>query len=194
MPKTLIPTSAVSRKRSNCLWPEIEGIVTSLNVTQDLKKLRSFLVHFKDWIAKELLEWTRVSCKKEWLYITNYFTGAIYKHVSPNISFFQNSTNNFLPLDFILVRACLVHRIFFKEFNEIGMGRNERTICILVFRCQKWNGIVGWNGMIIPISVVGNIRNRMVLYKRITLPITYPCNARVHPLVVEQYQMFWGHL
>jgi len=62
--RTDIPTSAVSRKRSNCLWAEIEGIVTSLNVTQDLTKFRCFLAHFKAWIAKELLEWTRVSCKK----------------------------------------------------------------------------------------------------------------------------------
>jgi len=66
VPKTGIPTSAVSRKRSNCLWAETEGIVTSLNVTHALKKLRCFLAHFKAWIAKELLEWTRVSCKKVW--------------------------------------------------------------------------------------------------------------------------------
>jgi hypothetical protein len=108
LPKALIPTSAVSRKRSNCLWPEIEGIVTSLNVTQDLKKLRSFLAHFKDWIAKELLEWTRVSYKKACLYITIYFTRLFANKASPYITtFFQNSTNNIWPLD----RACLVHRI-----------------------------------------------------------------------------------
>jgi len=66
VPKAVIPTSAVSRKRSNCLWAETEGIVTSLNVTHDLKKLRFFLAHFKAWIARELQEWTRVSCKKIW--------------------------------------------------------------------------------------------------------------------------------
>jgi len=38
--------------------------VTSLNAMQDLTKLRPFLPSFKALIAKQLLEWTRVSCKK----------------------------------------------------------------------------------------------------------------------------------
>jgi hypothetical protein len=112
LPKALITTSAVSRKRSNCLWPEIEGIVTSLNVTQDLKKFGSFLAHFKDWIAKELLEWTRVSCKKACLYITIYYQATCKKSVS--IHYF------FLPK---LYKQYLTYRLYtYKSMSVLDMG------------------------------------------------------------------------
>lgn len=77
--KTDISTSAVSKKRSNCLWAEIEGIVTSLNVTHDFTKLICFLERFKAWIAKELLEWTRLSCNKAWSLYHFKFYRAFFK-------------------------------------------------------------------------------------------------------------------